>query len=43
VQMVSAVSAMQARRHNRPIVSAASRPPLPKTQERGTHSFQMGT
>jgi hypothetical protein len=42
LQMVSAVSTMQAGGHGKPMVSAASFPPLQKTQGRGTHSFGTG-
>jgi len=42
VQVVSAVGAVKAGRHGKPMVSAASFPPLHKTQERGTHSFATG-
>ncbi|HTS07898.1 MAG TPA: hypothetical protein VMP68_20160 [Candidatus Eisenbacteria bacterium] len=40
VQMICAVRAMQTRRHNKAIVSAASFPPLQRTQGRGTHGFE---
>ena len=42
VQVMCAERAMQTRRHDRTMVSAASYPPLQKTQGRGTHSFEMG-
>src|SRR5208282_127190 len=42
VQMVSTVGAVEADGDDKPIESAASYPPLYKTQERGTHSFGMG-
>jgi hypothetical protein len=42
VQVMSAVSAMQTAGHDNPMVSAASFPPLHRTQERGTHSFGTG-
>jgi hypothetical protein len=37
VQVIGAVSAMQARRHERLMIQRASFPPLQKTQGRGTH------
>jgi hypothetical protein len=40
--MMSAVGAMQTARHDQPMVSAASYPPLQKTQGRGTHSSGTG-
>jgi len=42
VQVMRTVSAMQSAGHEQPIVSAASYPPLPKSQERGTQSFKTG-
>ncbi len=42
VQIMSAVSAVQTDGHDKSMVSAASYPPLQKTQERGTHSFESG-
>jgi hypothetical protein len=42
VQVVGAVDAMQSGRHDKPMISAASYPPLHKTQGRGTHSFITG-
>jgi hypothetical protein len=42
VQVVRTVRAMQARGHDKTIVSAASYPPLQKTQGRGTRSFETG-
>jgi RHS repeat-associated protein len=42
VQVMSAVTAVQADGHSKPMVTAASYPPLQKTQGRGTPSFAMG-
>ena len=42
VQVVSAVDAMQAAGHNKPMVQAASYPPLQRTQGRGTQSSGTG-
>src|SRR5208282_5018290 len=42
VQVMSAVSSMQAAGHSKPMVQAASYPPLQRTQERGTHCFRTG-
>ena len=42
VQGMSPVEALKARRHNYPIISAASLPPLQKTQGRGTQGSVLG-
>ena len=42
VQMTAAIEATQTAGHDKLIVSAASCPPLQKSQERGTHRFGMG-
>jgi hypothetical protein len=42
VQVMRTISTMQAGRHDKLMVSAASYPPLQKTQERGTRSFETG-
>ena len=42
VQVMCALGAMQSAGHEHLMVSAASCPPLRKTQGRGTHSFGMG-
>ena len=42
VQVLRTVRAMQAGRHDNLMLSAASFPPLQKSQERGTHSFEKG-
>ena len=36
------ITMMQAGRHDNLMLSAASCPPLQKTQERGTHGFETG-
>jgi len=41
-QMMKCCGAMQSGRRGKPIVSAASFPPLHKTQGRGTHGFRTG-
>ena len=42
VQVMRTISTMQAGRHDKLMVSVASYPPLQKTQERGTRSFETG-
>ena len=42
MQVMRTVSTMQAGRHDNLMLSAASCPPLQKTQGRGTHSFETG-
>jgi len=42
VQVMRAVGSMQAAGHEQSMVSAASYPPLQKSQERGTHGFKTG-